>query len=102
MAKSISELTRKLPKRVNAAANAKAAEMLTEMSLSELRKRLNITQSDVADSLTMKQPSVAQLEKREDAYISTLRNYLHALGGELEIKACFPDGTKVSINQFTE
>lgn len=102
MAKPLSNLTSKVSKKVKAAASVKAAKLLTEMNLAELRKSRDITQDDVAESLNMKQPSVAQLEKRDDAYVSTLRNYLHALGGELELTARFPDGTKVNIHQFEE
>lgn len=99
MAKKLSELTQKLSRKVNADASVKAAEMLTEMSLTELRKSRGITQNEVANLLNMKQPSVAQLESREETYISTLRNYLHALGGELEVTARFPDGTRVNIDR---
>lgn len=99
MAKKLSELTSKVSKKVNADASVKAAEMLTEMSLSELRQSRGITQAQVAKLLNMRQPSVAQLENRDETYISTLRNYLHALGGELEITARFPDGTRVNIDR---
>lgn len=99
MAKPLSELTRKVSKKVHAAARVKAAKILTEMSLSEIRKAKGRTQNDLADLLNVKQSSVAQLEKREDVYVSTLRNYLHALGGELELTARFPDGTEINIHQ---
>ncbi len=102
MAKPLSQLTKKVSKQVNRAASAKAAEILTEMSLSELRRSRATTQNDLAENLDMKQPSIAQLEKRRDIYISTLRNYLHALGGELELMAKFPDGTKICIDQYRD
>lgn len=100
MAKPLKQLIDRLPSRVDAEANVKAAQLLTAMNLAKLRKAKNITQNEIADLLDMSQPSIAQVEKRTDAYISTLQNYLHALGGELEITANFPDGTKVQINQF--
>ena len=102
MAKPLSRLIKKISPKVNAAATAKAAQLLTEMNLAELRKVRSTTQIDIADALGTKQPNVAQLEKRDDVYISTLRSYLEALGGELEIIARFPDGSKVAINQFSE
>lgn len=49
----------------------------------------------------MSQPEVSKLEKRSDALISTVRRYIEAMGGELEIIARFPDGA-VKINQFSE
>jgi hypothetical protein len=48
-----------------------------------------------------KPPGAPKLERRTDMYISTLRNVIKAMGGELEIKAKFPDG-EVRINQFTD
>ncbi|KTD29334.1 MULTISPECIES: helix-turn-helix domain-containing protein [Legionella] len=101
MAKPLSKLTEKISKEVDTAATAKAAEMLAEMDLDELRKVCHITQNQVAEVLQITQPSVAQLEKRDDIYISTLRNYLFALGAKLELVACFPDGRKVSLSGFT-
>lgn len=100
MAKPLSNLTNKLSKKVNQEATAKAAEMLTCIRLAELRRLRDITQNDLAELLHMKQPSIAQLEKRDDIYISTLRNYLHALGGELELVVRFPDGTRMNLSQF--
>ena len=99
MAKPLSELTCKVSKMVHAAARVKTAKILTEMSLSELTKARGKTQDNLAGLLNIKQSSVAQLEKREDVYVSTLRNYLHALGGELELTAKFPDGTEINIHQ---
>tara|TARA_B110000879_G_C11052150_1_gene463251 strand:+ start:34 stop:363 length:330 start_codon:yes stop_codon:yes gene_type:complete len=100
MSKPLSELIKELSPEVNAKASLQAAEMLTEMSLSELRKSQDTTQNSLAHKLDLKQPSIAQYEKRTDTYISTLKNYLGALGMELEITAKLPDGTRVNINQF--
>ena len=47
------------------------------------------------------QSEVSKLEQRTDACISTLQNYIRALGGELDIVARFPDGS-VRISQFEE
>ncbi len=60
-----------------------------------------MTQEEVAKQLQVKQSSVSKLERQADMYISTLRNYLSAIGGELEIKAKFPDG-EVNIAQFED
>jgi len=42
---------------------------------------------------------VSKIENRTDMYASTLRNFIKAMGGDLEIIAKFPDGS-VQINQF--
>jgi hypothetical protein len=34
---------------------------------------------------------VSELERRDDVYLSTLREYVEALGGSLEIDVVFPD-----------
>ncbi|HLK80406.1 MAG TPA: XRE family transcriptional regulator [Xanthobacteraceae bacterium] len=54
-------------------------------SLRELRVIAGKTQADVATALEIKQPSVSKLEKQEDMYLSTLRAYVEAIGGELEL-----------------
>jgi len=100
MAKPLSELMQKVSKSVESAATARAAEILAEMDLDEIRKVRHITQNQVAETLQITQPSVAQLEKRTDVYISTLRNYLSSIGAKLELMAIFPDGTKISIAGF--
>jgi len=87
------------------AARKKAAEktkaLLAEMPLQELRHARNLSQEQLARTLSVKQPSVSKLEQRTDMYISTLRNFIKAMGGDLEIIARFPDGS-VQINQFED
>ena len=100
MPKPLSELIRKVSKNVESAASTRAAEMLAEMNLEEIRKIRHMTQNRVAKTLHITQPSVAQLEKRNDVYISTLRNYLSSIGAKLELVASFPDDTKISIAGF--
>jgi Helix-turn-helix domain len=57
--------------------------------LSELRHARHMTQ--VAARLHMVRPSVSRLERQADLYVSTLRRYIEAIGGRLEIHAVFPD-----------
>jgi len=82
-------------------ANRRAAEaMLAAMPLDELRNARNITQTHLAQLLKITQASVSKMEKRTDMYVSTLRSFIQAMGGELEIKAVFPEGS-VRIDQFS-
>jgi predicted transcriptional regulator len=74
--------------------------MLTEMALDEIRHAQQKTQQDLAKSLKVNQAAVSKLEGRIDMYVSTLRKYVEALGGELEIIARFSDGRIVRITQF--
>ena len=61
----------------------------------------HFSQEQLAAELSVKQPAVAKLEKKTDMYISTLRRFIEAMGGQLEIRAHFPDGD-VRINQFED
>jgi predicted XRE-type DNA-binding protein len=54
-------------------------------SLRELRLIAGKAQADVATALRIKQPSVSKLETQADMYLSTLRAYVEAIGGELEL-----------------
>lgn len=92
MARKFRELTADWsPERV-AAVEERTREMLREMAISELRQARNITQEALAESLGTSQASVSKLERRNDMYISSLRRMVEAMGGRLEITACFPDG----------
>jgi transcriptional regulator with XRE-family HTH domain len=79
------------PERVEAV-QARTREMLREMPLVELRRQLNLTQEALAAALGTSQASVSKLERRSDISLSSLRRYVEAMGGELEITARFPDG----------
>lgn len=99
MAKSFRTLRDKMSPEAKAKASAKAKIMMQEMPLSELREARKLSQQEIASSLHIKQAAVSKLERRTDMYISTLRKYLRAMGGDLEITARFPDGA-VKIGQF--
>jgi DNA-binding XRE family transcriptional regulator len=62
------------------------------LALAEIRARRGLTQVDVARVLQTSQASVSKIERREDLYLSTLRGFVEALGGRLELAAVFPEG----------
>jgi len=66
---------------------AEVEQELLEMNLQELRKAAGVTQADVAANTGMAQAEVSRTESREDHRLSTLRRYVKALGGELEVNA---------------
>ncbi|RPJ16917.1 MAG: helix-turn-helix domain-containing protein [Desulfobacteraceae bacterium] len=78
---------------------APGSSLLNAMPLQELRHARNLNQEQLAQMLSVKQAAVSKLEKRTDMYISTLRNFIKAMGGDLEIIATYPDGS-VQISQF--
>lgn len=81
--------------------NTKTEMLLHEMPLQELRQARSMSQERLAEVLDTKQANISRIERRADMYVSTLRSYIEAMGGELNIVAKFPDG-QVQINQFTD
>jgi len=71
---------------------ARRVEEIHSSPLYRLRKALQFTQEQVADELGLGQAAVSRLERRSDMLISTLRRFVGAMGGELEIRARFPEG----------
>lgn len=78
---------------------AETTRLLAEMPLAELRQAQALTQSTLAELLETSQGEVSKIERRTDMYVSTLRRYIEAMGGELDVVARFPDGD-VRITQF--
>lgn len=101
MARPFKELEDKMSPRARAAAEVKANLMLAEMPMQELRQAKHLSQERMAEIMETKQANVSQIERRTDMYVSTLRSYIEAMGGQLKIVAHFPDGD-IAINQFQQ
>jgi Helix-turn-helix. len=100
--RSFSVLRAKMTPEQRLAADVRASELRQEMSLAELRLARKLTQETLASTLNVGQEAVAKMEKRTDMYVSSVRRYLEALGGELEIVARFPDGRSVTVSNFAD
>lgn len=100
MARKFAELEAKMSPESRARAEALYQIMRAEMPLNELRHAREMSQVRLAETLKINQAAVSKMERRTDMYISTLREYIEGMGGELEIIARFPDGT-VKISNFT-
>ncbi len=61
------------------------------MALGDLRRARGLTQTDVARTLSVSQARVSNVEHQSDVYLSTLREYVEAMGGRLELSAVFDD-----------
>jgi predicted transcriptional regulator len=79
-----------------AQAKERARTQIQEMTLSELRRGLSLRQVEAAESMEMTQSELSRLEARCDHRISTLRRYVEALGGQLEVTAVF-GGRRVKL-----
>jgi transcriptional regulator with XRE-family HTH domain len=100
MARNFKELQAKMDPASRAENVQLVREELQRMALDELRSAKKLTQADLAEMLDVPQSSISRIEQRADMYLSTLRNYIHAMGGVLRIQAIFPDGGAVVIDRF--
>ena len=78
-----------------------ATKYRSGMALDELRQARAMTQVHLAKILRVNQAAVSKLERRADMYVSTLQDFIKAIGRELTVTACFPEGT-VEITQFED
>jgi transcriptional regulator with XRE-family HTH domain len=103
MAKKFAELRAKMdPERV-ARSNAAVKERLMDLSLQELRTQMSgLSQEDVAGLLEVTQGYVSRLERKKDLSVRRLCEYVGALGGEVEIRAKFPEGKEVRVTQYDD
>lgn len=97
-----------LPTKIKPAARQRIRErarrVAREMGLDELRRARRMSQEGLAETMQTTQAHVSRLERRADLYISTLRRYVEALGGELRIVATFgkaPSG-ELKIERFAD
>jgi DNA-binding XRE family transcriptional regulator len=74
--------------------NQRVSEELQRMALDELRNAKQLTQADMAELLDVPQSPISRIEQRADMYLSTLRNYVQAMGGVLQINRCFPKAAR--------
>ena len=98
MAKTLKQKMASLSPARRKKVEARAAELIAEeKSLRDLRQALALTQERMAESLGIGQEGISRIEKRSDLLISTLRDYVEAMGGELRLVAEFPDRPPVIL-----
>jgi len=98
MGRTLKQMLDELPEarreRILAEVDRLQAEYLT---IRELRKARRLTQVQLAEVLKIRQATVAQMERRSDLMLSTLRSYVEAMGGRLTLTVEFPDRAPVSL-----
>ncbi len=99
--RNFTELQAKIGSERLARSDARVKKMLEEMPLNRLRAARELTQEHLAKIMHKDQSAISQIERRTDMYISTLADFVKALGGELEITAKFADGA-VKITGLAE
>lgn len=101
MAKNWKQVRRTLSPDREARIKDKVQAELGRIPLTEMRKARALTQERLADILQVNQAAISKLEKRSDMYLSTLRSYVEAMGGHLDVRAIFPDG-EVVLEHLTD
>ena len=101
MARNFKELRAKMDPERRERVEHRVKEALKAMPLEGLRDARELTQVQLAQVLNVSQGAVSKVERRTDMYISTLRSYVRAIGGDLQIRAVFPEGD-VLIDQFED
>jgi DNA-binding XRE family transcriptional regulator len=99
MAHKWKEVRKQLSPEREAQIESRVLAELKKLPLYELRQARHLTQENLASTLQVPQSSVSKMERRADMYVSTLRSYIEAMGGQLSIRAVFPDG-EIQIEQF--
>src|SRR5437016_14035475 len=103
MSRNIDDIIRKLTPGQRKRVETRAAQLIAEeMTLQQLRQACKLTQQKVAKSLRIGQEGVSKIEKRSDLLISTLREYVEAMGGHLSLVVEFPDREPVVLAGIAE
>jgi len=93
MARNFRELQAKMSPEARAKSMAQAQRTLELMTLHELRRARKLSQTELAEGMHISQGDVSRIEIRSGMKISTLDNFVNALGGKMEIHAIFPEKT---------
>ncbi|MEL6364983.1 MAG: transcriptional regulator [Pseudomonadota bacterium] len=94
----LDELSARLSPEAQARSEAEGQRLIEEFrTLQDLRKARHQTQVELARKLGQGQVSISRLEKRTDLLLSTLRNYVGAMGGKLSLVVEFPDRDPVVL-----
>lgn len=96
---SLKDFLDEFPAAERAAIEARAQELIAEeVGLAELRKLLGRTQAELARRMNVGQADVSKIERRKDILLSTMREYVEAAGGSLEIVVRLPDRPALRLN----
>ncbi|MFJ5458403.1 helix-turn-helix domain-containing protein [Pectobacterium sp. CHL-2024] len=95
---TLKEMMAKRSPESRARIEARTADIRQEITLAKLREELNMSQTQLALALGVKQPSIVKMERVEnDPKLSTLKRYVTALGGKLTLDVTLPDGKRIAL-----
>lgn len=103
MGRKLEDVIAALPPERQQEIETRYLELKSEVeSLRELRQAAGKAQAEIAAALNIRQPSVSKIEKQADMYLSTLRSYVEAIGGQLDLVVRFPTGPAIHLQGFGE
>src|SRR5437899_10256918 len=103
MPRNVNDIIRRLGPAQRRRVENRADQLIAEeMTLQQLRQACKLTQQKVAKSLRIGQEGVSKIEKRSDLLISTLRDYVEAMGGQLSLVVEFPDREPIVLSGITQ
>lgn len=101
MGRSLDDVLASLPEDRRLRVETRAQVLMDEVeSLGELRRVAGKAQIDIASALNVKQPSISKIEKQTDMYLSTLRSYIEAVGGKLELVIRLPSRAPLRLERL--
>jgi len=103
MARTTADILAEMAPERRAKIEARAAALTEHVNtLAQVRKIAGKTQAQIADQLGKKQPSIQKMERQADFYVSTLRRFVEAAGGSVEIRINLPDKPPVVLDEFSD
>lgn len=103
MVVALKKVLESLPPERRAEIDRRYEELVNEVeSLKELRRLSKLSQARIARTLKISQPAISKIEKQTDMYLSTLRGYVEAMGGELDVIVRLPDRGPVKIRSLED
>jgi DNA-binding XRE family transcriptional regulator len=99
MVKKLDDVLSALPTKRQEKIHARAADLAT---LRDLRIAASQTQQDMAQALGVRQDTISRLEQRSDMLLSTMRRYVEAMGGQLDLVATFPNRPSVKLAHWAD
>lgn len=101
--RTLNDVIGKLPAARREKIENRTRELIAEeLTLQDIRKARQLTQEQMAKTLNIGQDSVSRIEKRSDMMLSTMRSYVEAMGGSLELVARFPKRGTVIIKSIED
>jgi len=101
MGRTLDQIIAELPPDRRDRVETRYRELRREVEgLRELRQIAGKAQAEIATALNIKQPSVSKIEKQVDMYLSTLRGYVEAIGGQLELTVKLPQRPALRIHHL--